>query len=78
MKVMESNSESSLMKSEFDNSREIVSEVKEKYVMKIIWGRVLTFSVIHLSAIYGAYLCLTSGKLETFVFGESTILIKCF
>ncbi|XP_011878885.1 PREDICTED: acyl-CoA Delta(11) desaturase-like isoform X1 [Vollenhovia emeryi] len=47
-----------------------IDEPKEKvkYVRRIVWKNVMTFSLLHLGALYGIYLLFTSAKLATIVF----------
>lgn len=46
------------------------SKEKPKYVRSIVWRNVLIFAYLHLGALYGVYLAITSAKLATVIFGE--------
>lgn len=43
---------------------------KKKFVRQIVWRNVIIFVYLHLAAIYGLYLALTSAKLLTCVLGK--------
>lgn len=45
------------------------AEPREKYRRKIVWRNVILFAYLHLAAVYGAYLMLTSAKIITAIFG---------
>jgi stearoyl-CoA desaturase (delta-9 desaturase) len=53
----------------------------EKYNRQIVWRNVILFAYLHLAAVYGAYLMLTSSKILTTVWGvyfNKFCLIYCF
>jgi hypothetical protein len=39
------------------------------YKREIVWRNVITMSLLHLSALYGLYLCIVSAKWQTIGFG---------
>jgi hypothetical protein len=39
------------------------------YKTEIVWRNVIIMSLLHLSALYGLYLCIVSAKWQTFAFG---------
>lgn len=41
---------------------------QEKYTRRLVWRNVIAFSYLHLSAVYGLYLALTSAKWSTCLF----------
>jgi stearoyl-CoA desaturase (delta-9 desaturase) len=41
----------------------------EKYRRQIVWRNVILFVYLHLAAVYGAYLMLTSAKIITTIWG---------
>lgn len=41
----------------------------EKRKLKLVWRNILLFAYLHLAALYGAWLCLSSAKLLTTAFG---------
>lgn len=41
----------------------------EKRSLKLVWRNILLFGYLHLAALYGAWLCLSSAKLLTVFFG---------
>lgn len=41
----------------------------EKRRLKLVWRNILLFGYLHLAALYGAWLCLSSAKLLTVFFG---------
>lgn len=41
----------------------------EKRKLKLVWRNILLFGYLHLAALYGAWLCLTSAKWATVFFG---------
>lgn len=49
-----------------------VEELKraEPRKIRIVWRNVIAFTYLHLAAVYGAWLCLTSAKWPTIGFGE--------
>ena len=47
-----------------------------KYKRKIVWRNVIIFGYLHLGALYGLYLALTSAKLATTLFGTSILIIE--
>lgn len=42
----------------------------EKRKIKLVWRNVIAFGYLHLAAVYGLWLILTSAKLYTIGFGE--------
>nr|XP_034174557.1 acyl-CoA Delta(11) desaturase-like isoform X1 [Osmia lignaria] len=46
----------------------VVEPTKQKYVRRIVWRNVIIFGYLHLGAVYGLYLMLTSAKLSTTLF----------
>lgn len=38
--------------------------------LQLVWRNIILFSYVHLAAVYGAYLMLTSAKIYTAVFGD--------
>lgn len=38
--------------------------------LKLVWKNILIFSYVHIAAVYGAYLMITSAKIYTGLFGE--------
>lgn len=49
-----------------------INKEKEIYKRRIVWRNVAIFSGLHIGAIYGVYLALTSAKLLTTLFGKYT------
>ena len=47
-----------------------LNEPKKKIKKQIVWQNVIIFTYLHLGAIYGLYLALTSAKIVTTLFGE--------
>ena len=43
---------------------------QEKYETVLVWRNILAFAYVHLAAVWGAYLLLTSAKWQTAAFGE--------
>lgn len=41
----------------------------EKRMLKLVWRNIILFGYLHLAALYGAWLCLTSAKWLTVFFG---------
>lgn len=39
-------------------------------IFEVIWGRVIGIGLLHLGAIYGVYLLVTSAKIYTGMFGK--------
>lgn len=37
---------------------------------ELVWRNIVLFIYLHMVALYGAYLCLTSAKWRTVIFGE--------
>lgn len=52
-----------------DHAIELPKE-KEIYKRHIVWRNVMILSSLHIGAIYGIYLTLTSAKLLTTLFGK--------
>ncbi|XP_043674341.1 acyl-CoA Delta-9 desaturase-like isoform X2 [Vespula pensylvanica] len=52
-----------------------INKEKEIYKRRIVWRNVAIFSGLHIGAIYGVYLALTSAKLLTTLF--AFILYQC-
>ncbi|XP_076288866.1 acyl-CoA Delta-9 desaturase [Lasioglossum baleicum] len=46
----------------------VIDQQKTKYKRQIVWRNVIIFTYLHLAAIYGAYLALTSAKWSTVLF----------
>ena len=46
-----------------------LDEKQEQYRMKIVWRNVFLMISLHLSALYGLYLCFVSAKWQTVVTG---------
>lgn len=46
------------------------TDVPEKREVKLVWRNIILFTYLHLAALYGAYLFLTSAKWKTDVFGK--------
>lgn len=44
---------------------------KSKYKWKIVWRNVIAFLYLHISAVYGLYLCFTGAKLITVIYSKS-------
>src|SRR5438309_1948324 len=42
-----------------------------KPLIKIVWGNVIYMTVLHMSSLYGLYLCFVSAQWKTIAFGES-------
>uniref|UniRef100_A0A182SEU0 Uncharacterized protein n=1 Tax=Anopheles maculatus TaxID=74869 RepID=A0A182SEU0_9DIPT len=42
----------------------------EKRKIKLVWRNVIAFGYLHLAAVYGAFLMLTSARLYTIAFGK--------
>lgn len=38
--------------------------------LHLVWRNIILFGYVHLAAVYGAYLILTSAKIYTSIFGE--------
>ncbi|XP_076239710.1 acyl-CoA Delta-9 desaturase [Calliopsis andreniformis] len=51
----------------FDESP-VIEQPKEKYVRHIVWRNVIIFVYLHLAALYGLYLAITSAKWATIAF----------
>lgn len=50
-------------------------QLKDKeYKLQIVWRNVIIFVFLHIGALYGVYLAVTSAKIATTVFGEFIIL----
>jgi len=43
----------------------------ERRRLKLVWRNIIAFAYLHLAALYGAYLMVTSAKWQTSVLGES-------
>jgi hypothetical protein len=50
----------------------IVTNATREYKLQIVWRNVILFAYLHLAALYGAYLLVTSAKWPTVIWG------KCF
>lgn len=44
---------------------------KSKYKWNIVWRNVIAFLYLHISAVYGLYLCFTGAKLCTVIYSKS-------
>jgi stearoyl-CoA desaturase (delta-9 desaturase) len=53
------------------------SKPPQKYRRQIVWRNVILFVYLHVAAVYGAYLMLTSAKIITTVFGVYCIRLLC-
>jgi len=53
------------------------SKPPQKYRRQIVWRNVMLFIYLHMAAVYGAYLMLTSAKIITTVFGVYCIRLLC-
>lgn len=42
----------------------------EKRKLNLVWRNIIAFGYLHLAAVYGAYLMVTSAKWQTIVFGK--------
>lgn len=51
-----------------------VAELKHanKRELKLVWRNIILFAVVHLSAVYGLWLVLTSARIYTSLFGKKT------
>ena len=45
---------------------------KTEYKRRIVWENIIIFAFLHIAAVYGAYLSLTSAKLYTTMLGKNT------
>lgn len=43
-----------------------------KRELKLVWRNIILFAIVHLSAVYGLWLLLTSAKIYTVLFGKKT------
>lgn len=48
---------------------QLISKKRSEYKLQIVWLNVVLCSIIHLSALYGVYLAITSAQVVTTVFG---------
>jgi len=53
------------------------SKPPEKYRRQIVWRNVMLFVYLHVAAVYGAYLMLTSAKIITTVWGVYCSILLC-
>lgn len=53
----------------------VIEASKEKYVRRIVWRNVILFAYLHLAALYGVYLSITSAKWATLVFAFTLYLL---
>jgi stearoyl-CoA desaturase (delta-9 desaturase) len=53
------------------------SKPPQKYRRQIVWRNVILFIYLHVAAVYGAYLMLTSSKIITTVWGVYCIRLLC-
>lgn len=53
-----------------EESSKVIDAPKTKYKRQIVWRNVIIFTYLHISAVYGLYLALTSAKWATLLFGE--------
>lgn len=53
------------------NDHEQISSPKpaKEYKLRLVWKNIILFAYLHVAAIYGAYLALTSAKLLTLIWG---------
>lgn len=42
----------------------------EKRKLKLVWRNIIAFTYLHIAALYGAWLMITSAKLYTIIFGK--------
>lgn len=45
--------------------------------IKLVWRNILIFGYVHLAAVYGAYLMITSARIYTGIFGKYYECIDC-
>lgn len=45
--------------------------------LKLVWRNIILFAYVHLAAIYGAWLMLTSAKIYTALFGSLQLTFFC-
>lgn len=57
-----------------------VVELKHANERKItlVWRNILIFGYVHLAAVYGAYLMLTSARIYTGIFGKLKLFVFVF
>ncbi|XP_066580885.1 acyl-CoA Delta-9 desaturase-like [Prorops nasuta] len=69
-----------LFEGEILDSAQSNDQTKEKtqYVRKIVWRNVISLSLLHIGALYGAYLLITSAKLATTLFSILTYQLSGF
>jgi stearoyl-CoA desaturase (delta-9 desaturase) len=53
------------------------SKPPQKYKRQIVWRNIILFVYLHVAAVYGAYLMLTSAKIITTLFGVYSIRLLC-
>lgn len=53
----------------FLDSKVKPGEEKNEYKLQIVWRNVIIMTVLHLSALYGLYLCFVSAKWQTSLAG---------
>lgn len=53
-----------------NDSKKLSSQVPEKRELKLVWRNILLFIYLHVAAVWGMYLMLTSAKLATVAFGK--------
>ncbi|XP_033200622.1 acyl-CoA Delta-9 desaturase isoform X1 [Bombus vancouverensis nearcticus] len=58
-----------------EESSRVVDAPKTKYKRQIVWRNVIIFTYLHISAVYGLYLALTSAKWATLLF---TIILHVY
>jgi len=71
---MAPNISSQLIEPEIEDIDKIVP--KKEYKLEIVWRNVALMSALHLSAIYGLYLCITSAQLVTTLFAVFLYVIS--
>lgn len=50
--------------------QKVVTAPTREYRLQIVWRNVILFVYLHLAALYGAYLLVTSAKWPTVIWGE--------
>lgn len=49
----------------------------EKRKLKLVWRNIIAFGYLHMAALYGAWLMITSAKWQTIAFGKFFIILIC-
>ncbi len=60
------------LEASLNNDHEQISKPKpaKEYKLKLVWRNIILFVYLHVAALYGAYLALTSAKLLTDIWGR--------